>query len=121
MPPTPPPVNVKRSTSTPLATHSIIDLTGSDDGNSDENDLNDIRYPGIPAMLAELEREYPDLGFTRYEGLLVENGFAYVGQLAEEQVRQQLEDLGIRVGEINLLLSRAKRVMRRTQKLKQED
>jgi len=44
-------------------------------------------------MLAELEREYPNLGFTRYEEVLMGNGFAYVSQFVEEEVRQQLEIL----------------------------
>lgn len=120
MPPTPPPV-MKRSMSTQQAIPFIIDLTNSDDNDSGDDDLDGIRYPGIPAMLAELDREYPNLRLTRYEEVLVGNGFAYVSQLAEEGVRRQLEDLGIRVGVINVLLSRVKRVMRRTQKLKQED
>ena len=141
MPPTPPPT-IKRS----ISEEPVIDLTYSDDdnggidlinsddgndnnnvdltnSNDDDNDLDGIRYPGIPAMLAELEREFPTLGFTQYEEILIRNGFAYVSQLIEEDldVRQQLGDLGIRMGEINLLLSRAKRIVRRTQKLKEED
>ena len=112
---------IKRSASV----GSVIDLTNSDDGDNDNDfdndDLDGIRYPGIPGMLAELEREYPNLHFMQYEEILIGNGFMYVGQLVEEEVRRQLEGLGIRIGEINLLLSRAKRIVRRTQKLKQED
>ena len=94
MPLIPPPTRVKRSTSAQPVSHpsqlcpqSIIDLTtsGDDDDNSDE-DFNGIRYPTIPAMLAELKHEYPGLGFGQYEGVLVENGFAYVSQLVEGQV-----------------------------------
>jgi len=72
-------------------------------------------------MLAELHMEFEYLNFPQYEGVLMENGFVYVSQLVEERVRQQLQDLGLGVGVVNSLLSRAERVIRRTQKLKRED
>ena len=139
-PPTPPQTMVKRSAST--CTQPVIDLTNSDSdvdlahsdsdvdlADPDNNikyegeDLDDIRYPRILGMLAELEREFPDLNFGQYQGVLIANGFMYVSQLVDEPVRQQLGGLGINIGVINLLLSRAERVMRRTQKstIKQED
>ena len=141
MSPIPPPVIKKRSTSPPLRqsidlTEShpveIIDLTSSDaDDNEDLNGASypgismmlagdGIRYPGIPGMLAELDEEYRSLNFPLYQQILIDNGFAYVSQLVNEQVRQQLQDLGIAIGVVNLLVSRAERVMRRTQKMKQE-
>jgi len=81
-----------------------------------------IRYPGIQWMLAELHEEFEDLDFPQYEEVLMRNRFLYVSQLVEdsERVRQQLQDLGFGVGVVNLLVTRAKRMMRRTQKLKQE-
>lgn len=120
----PPPTAAKRSPSTPLQQASqpaqsdqVIDLTNSDD----DEDLEGIRYPEIPMILAELHGEYPALRFPEYERELTRNGFVYISQLADERVRKQLEDIGVSTGAINLLLSRAKRLMRRTQKLKQED
>ena len=62
--------------------------------------------------------EFEYLNFPQYEGVLMENGFMYVSQLVEERVRQQLQDLGLGVGVVNSLLSRAEQVIRRTQKLK---
>lgn len=124
--PTLPLTIAKRSPSTPprkpshliqLHHQPIIDLTNSD--NDSDKDLDDIKYPGIPAMLAELAREYQALGFLQYEHVLMDNGFAYINQLVEGQVRGQLEAVGIPVGVVNLLLSCAERLMRRTQKLKQ--
>jgi hypothetical protein len=147
LPMSPPPLAaVKKSPSTsfqqtshPIQLHDIIDLTNSDDDiidltdsdddiinltdsdNNDNKDPDGIRYPGIPAMLAELHAEYPVLGFMQYEEVLTGNGFVYISQLVEEQVREQLRDLGICVGVVNLLLAHAERLMRRTQKLKRED
>lgn len=122
---------VKRSTSTPsrqsghltqLHHQPIIDLTATDsDDDHNYEDLDDIRYPGISTMLAELQREYPALTFPRYKAVLTENGFAYINQLIGDKVGGQLEALGIPIGVVNLLLSRAERLMRRAQKLKQED
>lgn len=135
----PPFAIAKRSASPPFQqandptqshTNDIIDLTISDD--DDNEDLGgvpststtsiegSIRNPGIPEMLAELHREYKDLNFPQYEGVLMGNGFVYVGQLVEKRVRWQLQELGFGIGVINLLLSRAERVMRRAEKVKQE-
>ena len=138
--PTPPipPTITKRSASPPLQKANIptqlrptdiIDLTISDDDDNEDlvpststTSIGDgIRYPGIPEMLAELHMEFEYLNFPQYEGVLMENGFVYVSQLVEERVRQQLQDLGLGVGVVNSLLSRAERVIRRTQKLKRED
>lgn len=131
MSPNPPLTAVKRSPSTPFRQASrsaqphpgsVIDLTNSDDDDDDGGDTDGIlHYPNIPAMLVELHEEYSALNFRQYGEVLLENGFAYVNQLVEEEVRQQLVDLGIPVGVINLLLSRAQRLIRRTEKLKQED
>lgn len=71
-------------------------------------------------MLAELALEYPDLRFPDYEGVLASNGFMYVTQLVGEEVREQLQGIGISMVIVNLLMSRAGRVICRTQKLKQE-
>ena len=127
--PAPPPTVVKRRMSTPpqeiscasqLNPQSIIDLTNSDD--DDDNEGPDgIQYPDIPVMLNELHGEYPALRFPQYEEILAGNGFVYINQLVEEEeARGQLESIGIPMGVVNLLLSRAGRLMRRTQKLKQE-
>jgi hypothetical protein len=98
---------------------SVIDLTNSDNDNNTSDD--DIRYPSVSAMLVELDREYPALEFVRYQQVLTGNGFVYVSQLAEERVAEQLRDFWIPVGVINILISRAARLMRRAEKLKQED
>lgn len=126
MPPTPPLIAIKRSKSA----GSIIDLTGSDDDEDSKDNILDngglggisfAKYPCIHALLTELTRECPELDFMQYEAVLIENGFVYVSQLVGEEVRRQLEHLGIRFGEMNLILSYAERIVRRTQKLKQED
>lgn len=144
--PVPPTIVKKRSTSPPLQQVNnsaqpdptdIIDLTNSDDDNDDGYDYDNfvgarypsipamlaedgIGYPSIPTMLAELHGEYRYLNFPQYQAVLMDNGFLYVSQLIEEQVGLQLQNLGVGIGVVNLLLSRAKRVMRRAQKMKQE-
>ena len=124
----PPPTVVKQSpstpvqhTSSPVQPHHIIDLTNSDDDDDDDEDLEGILYPQIHTLLTELHQEYPDLNFTQYEGVLKRLKLVYISQFVGEQVRERLKGLGVPFGVVNLLFSRAERLMRRTQKLKQED
>lgn len=119
---------VKRSQSTPSEHPShafqqprdIIDLTGSD--SDDDNNLSDVHYPGIHNMLVELDSELPLLGITQYEPILAANGFLHINQLVDEGIEDQLRaELGIPLGVTTQLRNRAERLMRRTQKLKQEE
>lgn len=73
-------------------------------------------------MLVELNSELPLLNIFQYGLTLAENGFLHVNQLVDEEVGRQLRtDLGIPLGAVIQLQSRAERLMHRTQKLKQEN
>ena len=97
----------------------IIDLTNSD---SDDEDLCNIHYPTVYNMLVELQSELQHLDIMFYEATLTEHGFWYVDQLVGEEARRQLQDeLGFPFRVVDQLQSRAARMMRRAQKLKQEE
>ena len=73
-------------------------------------------------MLVELNKELPYLEVLQYEDELTKNGFYYISQLVGGEVGHCLhDDLKIPLRVVIQLQSRASRLMRRTQKLKQED
>jgi len=73
-------------------------------------------------MLVELQSELQHLDIMCYEATLTGHGFWYVNQLVGEEPRHQLQDeLGFPSRVASQLQSCAARMMRRAQKLKQEE
>jgi hypothetical protein len=123
---------VKRDQSTPFqlspSPQLIIDLTKSNstidltDSDHDNKVLSIIRYPRIHDLLVELDSELPELRIMQYELRLAEGGFLHANQLVDDEVEDYLQNhLFIPFGVVIQLRRRAERLMRRTQKLKQEE
>lgn len=114
---------VKRSQSRPCeqppGPRDIIDLTNSD---SDDSDLRHISYPSIHELLRELDRNLPYLDIMQYEHILGVDGFSHVNQLDDDAAEDRLRNgLFIPYAVVLQMRRHAKRLMRRTQKLKQEE
>ena len=98
----------------------VIDLTNFD--SDDSGDIRDIHYPHIHDMLVELHSELPELRVMAYEHILTEDGFFRVDQLVDDEVENHMRnELLIPFGVVIQLRRRAERLMRRTEKLKQEE
>jgi len=108
----PPPITPSR---VPAPAVDIIDLT--DLPSSDEDDDDNIIYPLVLDLLAELDQRYPGVQYMQYSQRMLEAGFSRVNQIRDSRrTRQVLLNIAIPPVVVNQIISRAQRLQRRSEK-----
>jgi hypothetical protein len=116
----PPPTSAPNPPSTtptyaPVPAVDVIDLT--DLPSSDEEGDDDIVYPLIQDLLAELDQRYPGVQYVQYNQRMLEAGFSRVNQIRDcRRTRHILLHLSIPPTVVDQIVSRARRLQRRSEK-----